>query len=236
MTNLEQIQSLVLDDAFFTILRQLLPAIDYQINHSALDLTLPLYDQVVLTGAVKPTLAEMNTQFGIYKQNLIDSENARLAEEARVKDIKDRLIAMPYVREAHLSLHPGMPNAYLWVKENILQADAALAEANLVVLENEHVTQAAISSAAIRRIDMKKKGERAKAACQSVMEYINGYGQSLTPTQEAQLITDHGSLLQLVEMNKAWSLKDAITAITPDTIITNEVKQDLLDELSEHGI
>lgn len=139
---LEKINELTLDDVVIEIVYRLLQGEDFV-------LTLPdeaeqtRYIDYVVSGADKPSLEEAQAEFLIYKQELIDEENARLAEVARMKDIEDRLTAMSDTRAAFYSLYPETPNSALWIKQNILDADAVTAEANLVALENADSEQKA---------------------------------------------------------------------------------------------
>lgn len=82
------------------------------------------------------------------------------------------------------------------------------------------------------------KGRKARLACEAAMEIINGYGQDLTDQQETDLLANHGSALQLLQMNKAWTFKAYIENIdaTTDIVISEQMKQDLLAELADHGI
>lgn len=88
------------------------------------------------------------------------------------------------------------------------------------------------------RENLKRNGEIAMNASQSVMKIINGYGQGLTEQQESDLMTNHGAVFQLLQFNKIWSFKTYIEAIDTaiDSVITAQMKQDILDEISEHGI
>lgn len=85
---------------------------------------------------------------------------------------------------------------------------------------------------------LKEKGKQAKQACDNQMAIINGYGQDLTAQEESDLMTNHGSALQLLQLNKAWTWKAYVEAIDTavDSVITTQMKQDLLDQLAEDGI
>lgn len=128
-----EINALTLEDVAIQVISRLLKGQTYNISID--DTITNLFDQVIITGATKPTRTEADAEFLIYKQELLDAENARLAEVARMQDIRNRLAALSNQNDAHFAMNPNIPNAALWVKENILEAAPATAEANLAALE-----------------------------------------------------------------------------------------------------
>lgn len=88
------------------------------------------------------------------------------------------------------------------------------------------------------RESAREKGRMAKIACDNALAIINGYGQGLTEQQESDLMTNHGDALQLLQLNKAWTFKAYIEAIDPslDSVITEEMKSNILEQLIEDGI
>lgn len=232
---LEQINALILEDRMVDIFSRLIEG-DYSIEvDEEID---DLYDSLTVIGADKPTREAAEAEFLVYQQELIDQENARLAEVARLQDLTDRIAALSDKSAAHTSLNPDVPNAALWIKENILEAESVTAEANMVALESADASEKATRDAEQARAAIRAKGKLAKNACDAALAIINGYGQDLTEQEESDLMANHGAALQLLQLNKAWSFKSYIEAIDPvnDSVITAQMKQDLLDELADYGI
>lgn len=158
---------------------------------------------------------------------------------SKLEEFKSRIDALNDLGYAHLKENPDIPNASLWVKENILEeADEALAETRLAALEVHDAAAKIQSDKAIAREAVIKKGRLAANASAAAMAIINGYGQDLTVEQEAHLMEDHSAALQLLQLNKPWSFKTYILGIdeSSDRVITEQMKQDLLDELKSYGI
>lgn len=234
---LEQINALTLNDSLAELFTRLLAGKEYSVETPEGVESLGYVDFEII-GAGKPTLSELEAEFLIYKQELIDQENARLSEVARLKNLKDRLAAISDKRAAFYSLYKDIPNCELWLKKNILQASPEDAEQNLLALEAADASERLIRENKESRKQIKEKGRLAASACAGAMAIINGYGQSLSESEETTLIAEHGSALQLLQLNKAWSFKAYIQAVDPsvDVVITEDIKRDILDELSEYGI
>lgn len=137
---LEQINALTLENVPVDVIARLLTGeytieVDEAIENG--------FDRILVIDAVKPTREEAEAEFLIYKQELLDEENARLAEVARMADINSRLDALTDSRAAHYSINPDVPNAAAWIRDNILKADAVTAEANLAALESADAEQKA---------------------------------------------------------------------------------------------
>lgn len=82
----------------------------------------------------EPSQAELDAELVTYKQELTDAENARLAEEARIQDLKDRYAAIG--REAAQANGMSNPDAYF--RDAILKnSDHAAAEAVMAAMEAE---------------------------------------------------------------------------------------------------
>lgn len=151
MSELERIQALTLNDlsSFIQVLNRI---IDFSIvieNDISIDdpvyklddqLGADLYDQLVLhSSLVKPELSVFESEFLVYKQELIDAENARLVEVARVNDIMSRWQAIEG-RDAGIpafhSIISNQSNPHLYFKEQILdEVNHGLAEQRLSALE-----------------------------------------------------------------------------------------------------
>ena len=154
-------------------------------------------------------------------------------------DIKNRLDALSDKNAIHSSLNPNIPNAALWIKQNILKADAATAEANLVLLENKDTEiKNSLENKKIRE-DLKKEGELNEVASREVMKLINGIGRSLSDADLNTLKANHGAVIQLIAVTREPDLfKQYIQSIdtSSDPVITTEIKQAILDELEDQGV
>lgn len=144
MTELERIAALTLDEVFINILYRLVDfstiprdEVNYMVSE---DVTLSMYDRVALHSSLtKPTLTAMDSDLVVYKQELTDIENARLAEIVRQNDLKarwkgiyDRDNGMP----AFYSLIPDRPNHAVYLRDDILrEQDHALAESRMQAIE-----------------------------------------------------------------------------------------------------
>lgn len=96
---------------------------------------------IVHESLVKPNLARIEEEFEEYKQELIDAENARLAEIARIQDIKDRFNSISDIRltidKAGLSITNPAIELKRIIEENdqsrleVLEAASSLASAEI---------------------------------------------------------------------------------------------------------
>jgi len=141
---LEQIGQLNLDKTFWQVLLRL---VDFSIVDNGLptytidpDLTKSMYDRYTLNVQVsKPTLAQMEAEFLVYKQELTDVETARLAEIARRDALQIRVDALG--NDFHQLLIkaniPNIPNSALEDKRIIDEDDTirlqALEDAQLAL-------------------------------------------------------------------------------------------------------
>lgn len=146
---LEQIDNLTLNGTFFTILYRL----GFDLNNTPEgeqpytideDELLSMYERVTLNDAfVKPVLGDMDAELVIYKQGLTDTENIRLAEVARIQDLKDRYEVMKdrdAGMPAFLELFPDIPNNAVYFRDMILgESDKSLAESRLKAIEDADI-------------------------------------------------------------------------------------------------
>jgi len=123
---MEEINAMILDDVIATIKWRLLTLEQRtQIQNEEL-----VFDEIVFDQAV------LDAEFLVYKQELIDAENARLAELARVQDIKDRWAALQDERFAVHKAGYDIPNLALELKRIIKENDVVrLAEYEAKVSE-----------------------------------------------------------------------------------------------------
>lgn len=126
---LEEISSLVLNDVINQVKSRVFASLDPQ----------PVFDEE--TGGEYETWfdsqftqEQLDAEFLVYKQELIDTENERLRKE----DLKTRFESLNDMRLAFHTLHPNTPNPAIWLKE-LLQKDAIEAEADMVALEAKDI-------------------------------------------------------------------------------------------------
>ena len=81
-----------------------------------------------------PTVLELDDELVIYKAELIAIEEARLAELARVNDIKTRLNSLPR-KLSMMRTVLGVPNPAAWFRDNISSMDHALMEIKIAEIE-----------------------------------------------------------------------------------------------------
>lgn len=92
--------------------------------------------RIILPEGESPSQAQLEAEFIIYKQELIDKEEARLAEIARLEDLNSRF--------SELSDHGllqgalGISNIALHFRDNVLNADAEQAEQNMLIMESAY--------------------------------------------------------------------------------------------------
>lgn len=77
------------------------------------------------------TTEELDAEFLVYKQELLDDENERL----RKKNLEDRFYGLQDYRRAYHKLHPDKPNPALWIRDLKEQSDHADAESKISALE-----------------------------------------------------------------------------------------------------
>ena len=79
--------------------------------------------RIILPAGESPTQAQLEAEFLIYKQELIDAEIARLAEEARIADLHLRWANMP--DHGVIQGEAGISNPALHFKDSIINASNA---------------------------------------------------------------------------------------------------------------
>ena len=78
---------------------------------------------------------ELEDELTLYKQELTNALESRLAEIARIEDLKERINLLNDSNASHYKLNPAIPNKDLWFKQKIMEAKAVSAEANMKALE-----------------------------------------------------------------------------------------------------
>lgn len=92
--------------------------------------------RIILPEGESPTQAQLDAEFLVYKQELVDMENARLAEEARIADLKSRFEAMSDI--GLLQGAAGISNIHAYFRDSILEIDKYQAETNMLALESAY--------------------------------------------------------------------------------------------------
>ena len=89
--------------------------------------------------------------------------------------------------------------------------------------------------------DIYKKylGKKFRSCCESVLDYIAGMNsdRELTTEQIDEMEVTFGGIAQLLRANRPQSAKVLIEQIVvDDVLVTEEMKQDILEEFAEYGI
>jgi len=234
-----EINALTLDDVFVEILYRMVDFApvpqgfpDYTVDDQQVD----VYDQYVLHASVsKPAKSAMEAEFLVYQQELLDAENARLTEVARVQDIKDRFEAISDIRGAisQASLTISNPLAEL---QRIIDEDD---QARLSLLETKGTEWDTAQST--------KAAEDAEyAAYSSLVDTIHGCvkiimkhnnNNTLTDAQLDQQATDNPSLFDALNKWRPGKFKTLVTALVPDgTLVQQALKDELLTFLTSRGV
>jgi len=232
---LEQINALTLENSFYTILYKL---VDFSgFNEKAYniseDTSLSMYDRLSLhVSLVKPTLLEFEAEFALYKQGLIDEYNARLVEEARVLDIKTKYSSIEsFIHTLKVGTsYENEPNpasilSDILTFDNQVDLDSMLAKLPGVIALEE--------GRKLRKIK-KEVGRKQKLACEECLSLIRGYNEGKTDTEIDSMLTTFASIYSALIQHRPTKARTLIESVPNDGII-DLLKQDLLEELSEHN-
>jgi len=173
-----------------------------------------------------PTLEAAQADFLIYKQELLDAENARLAEIARVEDIKSRWSLVTDIRAVVNASNPALE-----LKRIIDEDD----QATLTQIELDWDSHASDLSSKHEKSVRKELGKRAREACLGALDVVAGWNleRELTTDQVDQMTSSFSTILQLLQSNRFSSARAAIVEITPDgTLVTQEMKDEILEQLT----
>lgn len=88
----------------------------------------------------KPTFLSLQNELAVYKAELHVIEDARLAEVARVKNIRDRLDALNH-RASSMRKHLSVPNPKAWLRDNIKSMNKVEMEGHIQAIELEDISQ-----------------------------------------------------------------------------------------------
>jgi hypothetical protein len=173
----------------------------------------------------------LKNELQLYKQELIEIENARLAELARINDIKSRWNSMPDIRLALTSLGNYIPNPAIELKRIIAEDD----QDYLAQLESAYVIESNnLANKAIKE-QRKNSGRIAREACLSALDIIAGYNieRNLTKEQKDQMLVNFSGILQALQSNRPGLALALITATEPDgVLITQEIKDEVIADLN----
>lgn len=100
------------------------------------DCLVEVSSRILLPAGESPSQEQLEAEFLVYKQELIDAENARLAEEARIADLKARFSAMSDI--GLLQGVTGISNIHAYFRDSILGIDKDQAENNMLALESAY--------------------------------------------------------------------------------------------------
>ena len=236
----EQISALTVENSIGVLLDRILDlsSVPQGENWFALheDDSKPFYDRIILHPTlVKPSLQLINDELTDYKAEETAKEDARLAEVARVQDIKDRFNAIEDIRGAFEKASITAKNPALELKRIIEEDDQTV----LSSLESAATEFNSDKNKKKNREDKKKLGKIAVKACEACLELIAGFNitRSLTAAQKDSMATTYAPLLEALNQKRPGKFKSLVEGLTPDgTLVTDQMKTELLEELAEFGM
>jgi len=227
---LEQINSLTLDDVKTVVQSRVFSTKD----------PLPQYDEETdgeyeVWFDAQFTQEELDAEFLVYKQELIDTETERLRKE----DLQTRFDSLDDMRASFHTLHPDTSNPALWIRDLISQEDHADAESKLAALEAKDVELKAVRDAEVVSETKRANGQLVRKICSDVLDLVagNNLEKSLTVEQIDSMETTYADIfkaLQNLRPDKAMTL---ITAMSPDgTLVTEDDKAEYIAEFQKYGL
>ena len=245
--NLEQINTLILDDIFCIILKRV---VDFssipkdEVPFSFSDEGLSTYDRLIVhNNVIKPTLEALEADFLIYQESL------RIEEQERLDEI-DRTTALRVRWDALYLIDPGHPeffqvisnesNAHKYMK-NLIYDKSLSAEVETLMQALEAQSAELVAIAEVKKVkkDRRDLGKKARSVCEDVLDTITGYNisRSWTTEQINQLKVTFSEVKSYLSDGQPWAAKALIEAIEPDGVtITEAIKQDILDEFANSGL
>lgn len=167
--SLAEIEALVLDDVIIEVLSRLLDLSKVPIGVHFYEFGQggSYYERIILhESLVKPSLAEVEAEFAVYKQELLDKFNPYQVAKGRVD-------AMPHLDS--LIHKRGIANSKLEIKRILEENDTAL----LDVLEAEHAVFMAEKVVIDEIEDDKKIGKLSKQVCDECLDVVRGHNSKL---------------------------------------------------------
>ena len=224
-----EINNLKIEQYFYELSMRLVPTLTpdkFEIIQNAIP-----YDGIMFSSQfTKPTLAEYEAEFALLKQELIDIENARLAEIARREALKVRISKLEDYHAIATNIGKHKSNEAVEYKRIIDEND----EITLSELEAEYSTYIIKKDKKAIRDNKKEIGIKAKVACEDCLSLISGGNSGLTDAQIDQMILDFSAIYSALKQRRPNKAKLLISAI-PNNGIIDELKSELLEELTEHG-
>ena len=241
---LQQIQDSVLDDFFIEVVYRLIDlselpegAFPYTLIDQNEQESLSMYERLELHPSLeKPTLQELEDEFAVLKAEMIVAEEARLAEVARIEDLKSRWSAMDDKMPAFLQVVPDTPNSEAYFRDHILgESDKALAESRLAAIEAKHAEVSQAKAVEEQKRQLKSQGAKDRALCQEVLDLIAGINRdrALTIEQISQMQSIFSDAEAALRAGRPDLAKSLIQAIEPDEeLVTQQMKDWALEILA----
>lgn len=200
------------------------------------DEELTMYDRFILhANLTKPDLPTLETELVTYQDELRTIEQTRLDEIQRVTDLTNRFNAITDIRGAMYKEDTSEQNPMKLMEHIITQNDTDLLDS----LESSGVTWDNEQSTKTTKENRRKLGAQARAITDELLDTIAGFNieNNLTSEQIDQLQTDHGSMLNALQAMRPALFKTMLLTVTPDgVLVTQDMKDELLDILSNHGL
>ena len=237
MTELERIQALTIEDCFVLLLGRIIDITGVPHNEPLyvldLDESKTFYERVILhSSLIKPSLQLFSDELIEYKGELTDAENARLAEVARIEDIKTRFNAISDIRgaigKAGLSIQNPAKELERIIEENDQDRLSAI-ELAWTAFQSEDLVENQQDEVADKLINICH-------GCIKIMMKHN-LKNGLSAAQKDQQAVDYASAMNALNSWRPGKFKSEITALTPDgTLVKQDLKDELLAYLTGNGI
>jgi len=196
-----------------------------------------LYGRIQLNSAyVLDDIAVLQDEKDLIKGRMINDENARLelvaaeAEKARVLDFEIRLglITNYYSRaEAIGKYNSSMHSEYeRIIKENDITT--------LLELEAQEAIDRPSEIKKESRKNKKERGKRKKVVCNECLDLVRDFNDGKTGSQVDAMKASFGQIYTRLKDGSPSEARLLIEAVPYDGVI-DELKDDLLDELTEGG-
>lgn len=201
-----------------------------------LDESKSFYDRIIVhQSLVKPPLSNLEAELTELKSEKTQAYQDYIDELARVEDIKTRFSAIKDPHSVFARLSKDIVNPALEMERIIKEKD----EPALAQLESEFAAQQA------ERAEQATKDAK-MAFAKGLVNTVHGcveiimkhnIDNGLSKTQKDQQASDYSDAFNALKDWRPGKFKSAITVLTPDgTLVTQELKDELLLFLSESGI
>ena len=224
---LTEINALTIDDFYYQLSTRLINGIqpnEIQIIDKTFD------GCIISSNYVKPTLAEYESEFLVLKQELIDAENARLAEVARREAMQLRIDKLVDYHIISSNIGKHQANEKVEYKRIIDENDIITLEE----LEAENAIHVIKKAKKESREIQKRLGNKRDQACKDCLAIIRGENLGKTKTEIDAMKLAFSEIYTRLSDGSPELARLAIEAIPNDGVV-DLLKADLLDELLEHG-